>query len=138
MDQYKLLWVDDEIELLRSHIIFLSEKGYDVDTVTNGEDAINYLHKCKQNGLDLPCLILLDLNMPRMNGKEFLNKIKTNEGLKMIPVIILTTSREDKDVLESFNYSIAGYMVKPVDYTEFVSIVKTICDYWTLSELPTT
>jgi CheY-like chemotaxis protein len=83
-----------------------------------------------------PCIILLDLNMPRMNGIEFLKIAKQDELLKMIPVVILTTSKEDRDKVESFKLSIAGYMIKPVDYQQFVEVIKTINIYWTLSELP--
>ncbi len=99
----------------------------------NGEDAIKYLMK---NSNNLPALILLDLNMPRMNGLEFLKIIKKNDKFKKTPVIALTTSDEDRDKTESFNSGISGYMLKPVDYKDFVEVIKTIRLYWTLSEMP--
>ena len=83
-----------------------------------------------------PFVILLDLNMPRMSGIEFLRIIKMDETLKTIPVIVLTTSKEKRDVLDSFELGAAGYMVKPVDYTKFVEVLSTVMLYWTSSELP--
>jgi CheY-like chemotaxis protein len=100
----------------------------------NGEEALGYLRN-KVN--ERPCIILLDLNMPKMNGSEFLRIIKADEKLKRIPVIVLTTSREDRDVVESFEFSVAGYMVKPVDYEQFVETIRAINLYWNLSQLPT-
>lgn len=99
----------------------------------NGEEALAYL---KDENTEKPCLVLLDLNMPRMNGIEFLEIIKQDDNLKKIPVIILTTSNEKKDKIESFRLSVAGYMVKPIEYKQFVEMIKTIDVYWTTSELP--
>ena len=82
-----------------------------------------------------PCVILLDLNMPRMNGIEFLRVVKADQHLRSIPVIVLTTSREESDRVETFSLSVAGYMIKPADYRQFVDVVRTIDLYWTLSEL---
>ena len=81
-------------------------------------------------------LILLDLNMPRMNGTEFLAAIKADELLRAIPVVVLTTSQEDRDRLRAFGLSAAGYMVKPVDYPQFVDVIRTLRDYWMKSETP--
>ncbi len=100
---------------------------------TNGEEALALL----RNGHNThPCIILLDLNMPKMNGLEFLTVIKKDETLRHIPVIVLTTSKEERDRLESFKHSVAGYMIKPVDYVQFVETIRMIKMYWTLSELP--
>ena len=99
----------------------------------NGEDALQYLRE--PNG-DRPCIILLDLNMPKMNGLEFLQVLKQDTILKKIPVIVLTTSKNEQDKLESFRLGVAGYMIKPVDYQQFVEVVRTINLYWTLSEMP--
>ena len=104
-----------------------------LDIVGNGEEALAYL-KNEENRE--PCIILLDLNMPKMNGIEFLKIIKNMDSLKMIPVIVLTTSKNEQDRIESFRLSVAGYMIKPVDYMQFVETVKMIEMYWTLSELP--
>ena len=99
----------------------------------NGEVALNYL---QDHNNEKPCVILLDLNMPKMNGTEFLKVIKADQELKQIPVIVLTTSTEECDIVETFKQSIGGYIVKPVDYKKFVEAIRTINIYWTLSELP--
>ncbi len=101
--------------------------------VNDGEDALTFL-KNPEN--QIPGIILLDLNMPRMNGIEFLKIAKKDDTIKRIPVVVLTTSREDQDKVDSFNLGVSGYMVKPVDYRKFVEVIKTINLYWTLSELP--
>jgi len=99
----------------------------------NGEEALAFL---REQTDDKPCLILLDLNMPKMNGIEFLAVAKADPVLKKIPVVVLTTSGEERDVVESFRQSVAGYIVKPVDYRNFVDAMRTIDLYWTLSEMP--
>ena len=100
---------------------------------TNGEEALEYL-RTKSN--KKPCVILLDLNMPKMNGVEFLKVVKADDELKKIPVVVLTTSKDEQDIVESFKLSVAGYMVKSVNYKKFVEAIRTINLYWTLSELP--
>lgn len=104
-----------------------------LDIVGNGEEGLKYLNN-KIN--ELPGIILLDLNMPKMNGLEFLEVIKTDDKLKMIPVVVLTTSREEQDKIYSFKNHVAGYMIKPVDYIQFVETIRAIDLYWTLSEIP--
>jgi CheY-like chemotaxis protein len=99
----------------------------------NGEEALEYL---RNDAEKKPCVILLDLNMPKMNGIEFLKIAKNNEQLKKIPVTVLTTSTGERNIVESFEFSVAGYIVKPVDYGKFVEAIRVINLYWTLSELP--
>jgi CheY-like chemotaxis protein len=99
----------------------------------NGEEALEYL-RAEDN--EEPCFIFLDLNMPRMNGIEFLEIAKNDEMLRRIPVIVLTTSDNERDVIESFDLGVAGYMVKSADYKEFVEAIRTINLYWSLSKLP--
>ena len=99
----------------------------------NGEEALEYL---RDEANFKPAIILLDLNMPKMNGIEFLEVAKTDDSIKKIPVIVLTTSHGEWDRLQSFDLGAAGYMVKPVDYTQFVEVIRVIDLYWTLSELP--
>jgi len=99
----------------------------------NGQEALEYL---RDESNKRPCVILLDLNMPKMNGVEFLRIAKADEVLKKIPVVVLTTSEEEQDVVDSFNLGVAGYIVKPTDYKKFVEAIRTIELYWTLSELP--
>ncbi len=104
-----------------------------LDIVNDGEEALTFL---KNSENENPGIILLELNMPKMNGIEFLKIAKKDESLKKIPVVVLTTSKEDQDKVDSFNLGVAGYMIKPVDYRQFVEVVKTIDLYRTLSELP--
>jgi len=99
----------------------------------DGEDALAYL---KDANNPRPCVILLDLNMPRMNGFEFLKVVKADNDLKKIPIVVLTTSDVDQNILDSFELGVAGYVVKPVDYKQFVEAMRTINMYWTLSCLP--
>jgi CheY-like chemotaxis protein len=101
--------------------------------ISNGEEALEYL---KKENTTKPCFVLLDLNMPKMNGAEFLKTVKADKALKKIPVVILTTSNSEQDVIESFELGAAGYMVKSVDYEKFVETIQAIERYWTLSKLP--
>ena len=101
--------------------------------VFNGVEALDYLRTL--NG-EVPCIILLDLNMPKMNGIELLKILKNDASFKKLPVVVLTTSNAEKDKTESFNLSVAGYMLKPVDYKQFVDVIKDINLYWTISEIP--
>ena len=101
--------------------------------VLNGEDALDYLQD-PQN--EKPCMILLDLNMPRMGGLEFLKIVKENPILRGIPVVVFTTSTDQPDIVESYQQSVGGYIVKPVDYKKFVEAIKTVNLYWTISEMP--
>jgi CheY-like chemotaxis protein len=99
----------------------------------DGEEALAYLRDPQKAR---PGLVLLDLNMPRLNGLELLAIMKQDPNLRTIPVVVLTTSNEERDRMKSFHLGVAGYMVKPVDYPQFVDVVKTIGLYWTVSETP--
>ena len=101
--------------------------------VTDGEKALSFL---VDPASPRPMLILLDLNMPRMNGAEFLAVIKADDLFRAIPIVVLTTSQGDRDRLRAFDLSAAGYIVKPVDYTQFVNVMRTVLDYWTTSQTP--
>ncbi|MBT3260064.1 MAG: response regulator [Deltaproteobacteria bacterium] len=104
-----------------------------LDIMQNGEEALSFLRNPEN---EKPGIILLDLNMPKMNGIEFLKIAKRDETLKRIPVVVLTTSKAEQDKVDSFDLGVVGYMLKPVDYIKFVEVVRTIDLYWTLSELP--
>ncbi|MBI1891484.1 MAG: response regulator [Burkholderiales bacterium] len=101
-------------------------------TVENGEEAIKLL----QDPEARPCLILLDLNMPIMNGLEFLRAVRSDKDLRLIPIVVLTTSNEQRDKVETFGLGVAGYMTKIPDYQKFVEVMRAIDTYWTLSEMP--
>ena len=113
---YKLLWADDEIELLGAHIIFLKTKGYDVVQVTNGQDAIE---ACKNEPFDL---ILLDENMPGISGLETLGRIK--EILPATPVVMVTKSEEEDIMEEAIGSKIADYLIKPVNPNQILLALK--------------
>jgi CheY-like chemotaxis protein len=101
--------------------------------VVNGEEALEYL---RDSAKVKPCVILLDLNMPKMNGVEFLKVVKADPQLMGIPVVVLTTSKADQDKIACFDRSVAGYIVKPVDYKRFLDAMRILDLYWTVSELP--
>ncbi|MFO7827526.1 MAG: bifunctional response regulator/alkaline phosphatase family protein, partial [Bacteroidales bacterium] len=120
MKQVKILWTDDEIDLLRPHIIFLKEKGFDVVTASNGDDAIELVRK--QN-FDL---IFLDENMPGLSGLQTLNVIK--EEKPEIPVIMITKSEEEDIMDEAIGSKIADYLIKPVNPKQILLSIKKNID----------
>ena len=100
--------------------------------VENGVKALEFLRDKEK---PRPTIILLDLNMPKMGGIEFLSVMKKDEKIRRIPVIILTTSQAEYDKIQSYDLGIAGYMIKPVDYQQFMEVIRAMCMYWTLSEV---
>jgi CheY-like chemotaxis protein len=134
-EQFSVLLVeDDRVDAMTVQRAFRDLKiTNSLDIVSDGEEALEYL---RNNGHRRLGIILLDLNMPRMNGIEFLRIARQENALNGTPVVVLTTSREEQDKVGTFNLGVAGYMVKPVDYRQFLEVVRTIKLYWTLSELP--
>lgn len=106
--------------------------------VEDGVAALDYLYRRGEyHAALLPHLVLLDLNLPRKNGREVLAEIKSDDQLRRIPVVILTTSQAEEDVLRAYNLHANCYITKPVDFTQFTKIVKTIEDFWlTVVTLP--
>ena len=126
-----LLIEDDEIEILKfERILSTFTQQHQQITARNGEQALTLL----ENESDLADLILLDLNMPKMNGLEFLTILKGNKSLHHIPVVILTTSNNQKDVIESYRIGIAGYIMKPLKYEDYQSHIKILIDYWSINQ----
>jgi len=125
-----LLVEDDEIENLKFERAF-KRLGYNhkVINARNGEEALSL---CE---LEQPNLILLDLNMPKMNGLEFLSLLKSDENLRHIPAIILTTSNNHNDINNAYKIGVAGYVIKPLRYEAYVTQIKFIIDYWSINEL---
>jgi len=129
-----LLVEDDSVDAMTVKRAMRDLKvDHSVIHLVNGEEAMKYL---TSPDTEKPFVVLLDLNMPKMNGIEFLKAMKTHPELKTIPVIVLTTSKEQQDILGSFELGASGYMVKPVDYSKFVEILSKIVTYWNSSELP--
>lgn len=110
----------------------------DVHAVASGEEGFDFLHRTGEYATaPRPDLILLDLNMPGMGGKEFLRRLKLEEDLKQIPVIILTTSDSERDIIDSYKLQASGYVHKPVSLDEFKQVMQKIEAYWfVLCRLP--
>jgi CheY-like chemotaxis protein len=106
--------------------------------VWNGEECMAFLRKeGKYTAAPTPDLILLDLNMPRMNGHEVLREVASDERLKHLPIVVLTTSDADADVLKAYELSCKSYIVKPVGFENFAKVIQSLTDYWfTLVILP--
>ena len=127
-----LLIDDDLIEIMKlNRAISSLNLEHIIIEANNGEEALNILQK-KQN---LPDIILLDLNMPKINGIDFLKILKSDNRLKYLPTIILTTSNNNKDLLECFKIGVSGYILKPLKYEEYVSKIEKIFAYWSINEL---
>lgn len=115
------------------------KRGYHF--VGDGEELMDYLNhrSCYQDSLQFPRprLILLDLNMPKKDGREALQEIKRDENLKRIPIVILTTSKADEDVIRSYNLGVNSFITKPVSYQDLVEVIATLSKYWfQIVELP--
>jgi CheY-like chemotaxis protein len=106
--------------------------------VRDGEEALSFLRKQGKYATEFrPDLILLDLNLPKKDGREVLREIKQEEGLKRIPVVVLTTSTAEKDILKAYDLHANCYITKPVDFDQFTEVVKSIEDFWfTVVKLP--
>jgi DNA-binding response OmpR family regulator len=99
----------------------------------DGVEAIDYL---MGENTSLPIIILMDLKLPRLDGKEVLRKIRSTERTKLLPVIILTSSREEEDIIDSYNLGANGYVRKPVDFLEFTEAIKALGLFWLLWNEP--
>lgn len=126
-----LLIEDDMIEVMKMNRTVSSLKlNHEIVEANDGEEALKILNQKDS----LPDIILLDLNMPKINGIEFLKILKKDENLKYIPTIILTTSNNQKDLLECYKIGIAGYVLKPLKYEDYVSKIQKLLAYWSMNE----
>lgn len=133
-----LLVDDDEVDVMNVKRAFKKNNILNpLHVASNGLEALAMLrgNGCVQVPLHR-CLILLDLNMPKMNGVEFLRELRADPDLKAMPVVVLTTSNEDRDRVEVYKLNIAGYILKPVTFSSFVEAMATLNKYWMLSEFP--
>ncbi|OKH27403.1 two-component system response regulator [Chroogloeocystis siderophila 5.2 s.c.1] len=133
-----LLVEDDEVDVMNVKRAF--KKNNITDPLYMAANGLEALALLRGEG-DAPIprewrLVLLDLNMPKMNGIEFLHELRADPELRFTPVIVLTTSNEDRDKVEAYNLNVAGYILKPVTFANFVEAVATLNKYWTLSEIP--
>jgi CheY-like chemotaxis protein len=130
-----LLVEDDEIDVMNVRRAFKKNNIYNPLWIAgNGVEALELLR-----GDQIPRerrLVLLDLNMPRMNGIEFLRELRADSELKAVPVVVLTTSDDERDRVEAYQLNVAGYILKPVTLINFVEAMATLNKYWTLVEMP--
>ncbi len=127
-----LLIEDDAIEVMKlNRVVSALQLEHQIIEANNGEQALQLLKETSE----LPDIILLDLNMPKMSGLEFLSILKVDDNLKHIPTIILTTSGNNKDLLECYRIGISGYVLKPLKYEDYVSKIEAVMTYWSTNEL---
>ena len=134
-----LLVEDDEVDVMNvqrafkknniTNPLFFASNGLEALSILRGSNAETFIPQERR-------IILLDLNMPKMNGIEFLRILRADDQLQSIPVIVLTTSNEDKDKVEAYKLNVAGYILKPVTFSNFVETVATMNKYWSLVEIP--
>lgn len=130
-----LLIEDDQVDVMNVKRAFdKNQIANPLYIASNGLDALEMLRSGAIPGERR--IILLDLNMPKMNGLEFLRELRADTSLQFIPVIVLTTSNDERDKVEAYNLNVAGYLLKPVTFINFVDVMGTLNKYWTLVELP--
>lgn len=130
-----LLVEDDQVDVMNVR------RAFDRNRITNplyvAGDGIDALRMLRSG--DVPVgrrIVLLDLNMPRMNGIEFLREIRNDPELHLTPVVVLTTSNDERDRIDAYNFNVAGYLLKPVTFVNFVEVMAALNKYWTLVEFP--
>jgi CheY-like chemotaxis protein len=129
-----LLVEDDAIDVLNVRRAF--EKNRLTNPIFEATNGIEALDMLRRGVLPPRHIVLLDLNMPRMNGIEFLTELRADPALKSTSVVVLTTSNEERDKLEAYQLNVAGYLLKPVTFPSFVELMAALNKYWTLVELP--
>jgi CheY-like chemotaxis protein len=129
-----LLVEDDALDVMNVRRAFKQNKLTNpIHVAQNGIEALAIL---RRGTLPARHLVLLDLNMPKMNGIEFLRELRADANLCATSVVVLTTSNEDRDRIEAYKLNVAGYLLKPVTFPSFVDLMATLNKYWTLVELP--
>lgn len=133
----RILMVEDDPKDVELTLTALEEYNLsnEVIVTNDGEEALDYLYKrgkfqTRANGN--PAVLLLDLKLPKVDGMEVLQKIKSDERLNMIPVVVLTSSREERDMVASYKLGVNAYVVKPVDFHEFVNAIKELGMFWAI------
>ena len=137
-----ILFAEDNQNDVDLTLLALSEYNLanSIDVVADGVEVLDYLRsegKFRERKQGFPAVILLDLKMPRLDGIGVLNEIKSDPVLKFIPVVMITSSREEKDLVESYKLGVNAYVVKPVDFTQFTEAIKQLGAFWAvLNEIP--
>lgn len=132
LDSFEVLIVDDEPADVRLLQMALNQGDYSchVSTAGNGAEALELLRESLKLHRPAPDLIMLDLNMPQMNGREFLRHVKSDPALRLSPVVVVSTSDAERDVVAAYELGASGYLSKPVDIDDLFSAVRRIEDYW--------
>ncbi len=134
-----LLVEDDEVDVMTVQRAF--KKGNITNPLYiagNGLEALAMLRGASGHAAVIPTdrrIILLDLNMPKMNGLEFLQELRADSSIRHIPVVVLTTSNEEQDRVQAYNLNVAGYLLKPITFSNFVELMVMLNKYWTLCEM---
>ena len=139
MDEQKqlniLLVEDDQVDVMNV------KRAFDKNRITNplyvAGDGLEALHMLRDGAVPPGRrIVLLDLNMPKMNGIEFLRELRADPDLQLTPVVVLTTSNDERDKIDAYNLNVAGYLLKPVTFINFVEVMAALNKYWTLVEFP--
>jgi CheY-like chemotaxis protein len=137
----RILMVEDDPKDVELTLMALEEYNLvnEVVVVGDGAEALDYLH-CRGNfsarTSGNPAVLLLDLKLPKVDGLEVLQQIKSDQKLRMIPVVVLTSSREERDMVASYKLGVNAYVVKPVDFHEFVNAIKELGVFWAVINEP--
>jgi DNA-binding response OmpR family regulator len=137
----RILMVEDDAKDAELSLTALGEYNLSNEVVVakDGEEALDYLFcrgKFSTRSSENPAVLLLDLKLPKIDGLEVLQQIKSNDKLKMIPVVVLTSSREERDMVASYKLGVNAYVVKPVDFHEFVNAIKELGVFWAIINEP--
>ena len=137
----RILLVEDDPKDTELSMTALEEYNLSNEVVvaTDGEEALDYLYyrgKFQRRSGENPAVLLLDLKLPRVDGLQVLETIKADANLKMIPVVVLTSSREEQDMVRSYKLGVNAYVVKPVDFHEFVNAIKELGVFWAIINEP--
>lgn len=131
-----LLVEDDEVDVMNVKRAF--KKNHITNPLIIKHNGIEALEALRNDEVSFPCIVLLDLNMPKMGGIEFLKEVRADDRLKRITVFVMTTSNQDNDKVDAYNLNVAGYILKPLSMDRFISAVATLQSYWQLCEFPET
>ncbi len=137
----RILMVEDDPKDVELTLTALEDYNLanEVVVVRDGEEALNYLHcqgEYAARSSGNPAVMLLDLKLPKVDGLEVLRQVKSTEELKLIPVVVLTSSREEKDLVASYKLGVNAYVVKPVDFHQFVNAIKELGAFWAVINAP--
>ena len=141
METKRILLADDDPQDIELSLLALEEYQLNnkVDITIDGAETLDYLYQrgeyANRPGGN-PIIIFLDLNMPKVSGLEVLEKVKSDPNLKMIPIVVMTSSREDQDIIRSYAHGVNAYVVKPIAFTKFIDVVKQLGLFWVLTNEP--